>query len=216
MTSQIDPPVVGAPAFADKPFWPACQRNSAPLLAALQARLDRQVRVLEIGAGSGQHGECFTAAQSGWFWQCTDQPAYLPGIRAWQAAAARANFPPPRALDVRRAEDWGPLTDEPWDWVFNANALHIMSWETVRLMFSALPRVLSAHTGLLLYGPFNRGGQFTSPSNAQFDASLRAQDPQMGLRDLEAVAALAIDIGLAAPEIIDMPANNLLLQFTPR
>lgn len=216
MTTQADPPVVDAPAFVDKPFWPACERNSAPLLAALQPCLDRQARVLEIGAGSGQHAACFTAAQSGWYWQCTDQPEYLPGIRAWQVAAARANFPPPRTLDVRRAEDWEPLTDEPWDWIFNANALHIMSWDTVLVMFRALPRVLSSHTGLLLYGPFNRDGKFTSPSNAQFDASLRAQDPQMGLRDLEAVAALAGDIGLAAPQVIDMPANNLLLQFDPR
>jgi hypothetical protein len=66
---------------------------------------------------------------------------------------------------------------------------------------------------LFLYGPYRRGGQHTAPSNAAFDAGLRAQNPEWGVRDLEAVAALAGENGFGEPTIVEMPANNLSLVF---
>jgi hypothetical protein len=66
---------------------------------------------------------------------------------------------------------------------------------------------------LYLYGPFKRAGAHTAPSNQAFDASLRAQNSQWGVRDLDAVAALVASAGFATPQIVAMPANNLSLIF---
>ena len=53
---------------------------------------------------------------------------------------------------------------------------------------------------LVVYGPFNYGGRYTSESNAAFDARLKAEDARQGLRDVEAVDALAQAIGFAQVE----------------
>ena len=37
---------------------------------------------------------------------------------------------------------------------------------------------------LFVYGPFMRDGAHTAPSNAAFDASLRAENPEWGVRDV--------------------------------
>jgi hypothetical protein len=68
--------------------------------------------------------------------------------------------------------------------------------------------VLPGDGVLFLYGPYRRFGRHTAPSNEAFDAQLRVQDPEWGLRDLEAVAELAAAAGLDLDEVIDMPANN--------
>lgn len=197
----------------DKPFAPACERNRAPILATLEEIIaPGNQQILEVGSGTGQHAEYFSAAHPEWTWQCTDQPEYLPGITQWQHEANRQNFPPPQALDVRVAELWQP-TGTDWDWVYTANTLHIMHWETVALFFSRLQPLAAHGSGLLVYGPFNRDGQFTSESNALFDSSLRQRDPGMGIRDLEAVEALAESAGLRLHQIHALPANNFLLEF---
>ena len=86
-----------------------------------------------------------------------------------------------------------------------------MGWPEVQALFAELPAVLAAQAMLAVYGPFNYGSAFTSDSNRDFDASLRARDPRMGLRDFEAVDALARGIGFMLTDDIAMPANNRLL-----
>ena len=74
-------------------------------------------------------------------------------------------------------------------------------------------RLLRPGGRLFIYGPFKRDGAHTAPSNAAFDASLRAENPAWGVRDVSDIAALAADAGLNGPEIMPMPANNLVLAF---
>jgi hypothetical protein len=69
---------------------------------------------------------------------------------------------------------------------------------------------------LFLYGPYRRHGAHTAPSNAAFDAQLRRQDPEWGLRDLEAVVELAGAAGLEAAQTSEMPANNFSIIFRKR
>jgi SAM-dependent methyltransferase len=190
--------------MSDKPHSAACERNRDPILSALHPHfLDRRV-VLEIGSGTGQHAVHFAAAMPWLRWQCSDRPEALPGIRAWLDEAALPNLPAPLALDVAR----GPWPDAHFDAAFSANTLHIMHWPEVEAMFAALDRVLAPDAVLAIYGPFHRGGAPTSASNAQFDAQLRARDPGMGVRDLEAVQALAARIGLQPLADLALPANN--------
>ena len=71
--------------------------------------------------------------------------------------------------------------------------------------------MLNDDATVIVYGPFNIGGRFSSPSNAAFDADLRSDDPRRGIRDLEAVQALATQAGLTPVANIEMPANNRCL-----
>jgi SAM-dependent methyltransferase len=192
------------------PDAPATARNRDPILAVLRKRFAMRMRVLEIGSGTGQHAVYFARALPHLKWHTSDLPGNHDGIRAWLEQAALPNVFPPVGLDFGRAETF-PITRH--DAVFSANTLHIASWAEVESLFANLPRVLAAKATLVFYGPFNVGGEFTSPSNAAFDAALRAEDPARGIRDVEAVQALAAAAGLTLVEDIAMPANNRCLVF---
>jgi SAM-dependent methyltransferase len=190
-----------------KPFSPASARNREPILAALRSLLQDCRSVLEIGSGTGQHAVHFGAALPALRWQTSDLPANHDGIRAWLEEAALPNVLPPIALDAG-SDHWPP---GPFDAVYTANTSHIMSWPEVQGMFRGIGRVLAPGGLLCIYGPFNRGGQFTAPSNAQFDASLKAQAPHMGLRNLEDMVELARAQQLTLVADMPLPANNSLL-----
>jgi len=193
--------------MTDKPFAPACERNRDPILAVLRAHFADRSRVLEIGSGTGQHAVHFAAAMPFLLWQTSDVAENLPGIRAWLDEAKLSNTPPPLALDVD-GNDW-PAT--PFDAVFSANTLHIMSWPEVERFFGALDAITMRDAKLAIYGPFNVGGAFTSASNAAFDESLKSRASHMGIRDIEAVDALARKAGFALIDDVAMPANNRTL-----
>ena len=195
---------------APKPWSAASERNRDPILAVLARAFVGRRRVLEIGSGTGQHAVHFAAALPALTWQASDRPENLEGIRAWLDEAGLPNTGAPLALDVRDAS-W---PTGPFDAVFTANTLHIMGPDEVELLFRRLQEVLAADARVAIYGPFNYGGQFTSPSNAQFDASLRAADPRRGIRDIEWITELATRAGLALSEDCAMPANNRLLVWS--
>ena len=190
----------------DKPFSPACERNRDPILAVLRERFADRRHVLEIGSGTGQHAVHFAAALPHLVWQASDVADHLSGIRLWLDEAALANTPAPLPLDVNGALPTGSFGS--FDGVFSANTLHIMSWPEVQCFFAHLPSVMRANALLTIYGPFKRAGQFSSESNAQFDAQLRQSHPQRGIRDVEAVDALATVARLTLVEDRAMPANN--------
>jgi SAM-dependent methyltransferase len=187
------------------PDAPATTRNREPILAVLREQFAGCTRALEIGSGTGQHAVHFAAALPHLTWQTSDLAENHPGIRAWVDAAGLPNVLPPIVLDAARPEAW---PDARYDAVFSANTLHIMGWPEVQSLFAHLPRLLAPRARVVVYGPFNIGGRFTAPSNAAFDAQLRAGDAQRGIRDLEAVQALAAQAGLESVADIDMPANN--------
>lgn len=192
----------------------ACERNRDPILAVLRRHLHDRHRVLEIGSGTGQHAEYFAAQLPHLLWQASDHPDYLPGIGERLAGAGLPNTPPPWPLQAVLAPSPGlaPLPEGPlgFDAVFSANTLHIMSWAHVQALFAGLPAVMGEGALLCVYGPFNYNGDFSSESNSQFDAWLKARDPESGIRDAEAVDALAAAQGLRLVDDVEMPANNRL------
>ena len=191
-----------------KPHAPACDRNRDPILAVLGKHLGDRSQVLEIGSGTGQHAVYFAEAMPWLQWQTSDVKENLPGIRAWLDDAHLPNTPAPLALDVLE-----PWPDVQADAVFTANTLHIMGWDGVEAFFDGVGRVLSGAPGgtVVAYGPFNYGGAYTSDSNRGFDAWLKVRDPQSGIRDFEAVDALANAAGLGLLDDVPMPANNRCL-----
>ncbi|MFO3706853.1 DUF938 domain-containing protein [Xanthomonas codiaei] len=201
-----------------KPFSPASARNRDPILAVLQRHFADRRHVLEIGAGTGQHAVHFAAAMPWLQWQASDHADQLPGMRQWLDEAALPNTPPPVSLQavLTPAPGLAPpppvpvLTDgqRGYDAVYSANTLHIMGWPQVQALFAGLPAVMAPAAVLAIYGPFNRDGRFTSDSNRAFDAMLRERDPASGIRDAEAVDALAASVGLRLIEDVALPANN--------
>ncbi len=204
----------------DKPCSPSCDRNREPILAALRQHFADRQAVLEIGSGTGQHAVCFAQAMPWLTWQCSDRAEYLPGMRMWLEEAALANTPAPVALDVAM-ESWPapPLPQEGeghsgFDAAFSANTLHIMGWSEVEAFFAGLDRALADDATLVVYGPFNYGNAYSSDSNRQFDGWLKARDARSGIRDFEAVDALALAIGMRLVDDVAMPANNRCLVWT--
>lgn len=190
--------------MTEKPWSPASERNREPILVVLRQHFADRRRVLELGSGTGQHAVHFAAALPQLLWQASDRAENLPGIRLWLEEAGLPNTPAPLQLDVNQPA-WPA---ERYDAVFSANTLHIMSWAEVETFFRRLPELLKPDAKLVVYGPFNYGGRFTSDSNAAFDLSLKAAVPHRGIRDFEAVDALARGIGFTLLEDRAMPANN--------
>jgi len=197
--------------MSDRPHSPAAERNREPILKVLRAWLPRSGRMLEIGAGTGQHARYFAPAFPLWQWQPTDHPDELPTLQAGLSDHGLANIEPALALDVT-----GAWPEEYFDAAYSANTAHIMHFPAVEAMFAGAGRHLNAGGLFVLYGPFMRDGRHNAQSNADFDISLRRRDPGMGIRDLNDLDRLAARGGLERIAELRMPANNYILIFHKR
>ena len=189
---------------------PAAERNRDAILTVLARVLPSSGVVLEIASGTGQHALHCAAALPHMVWQPSDPDAAArDSIAAWRAHAGAANLNAPLAIDVTR-NDWGIGRVAAMVCI---NMIHIAPWEAAEALFRGAGERLDAGGVLYLYGPYRRNGAHTAPSNEAFDAQLRATDARWGVRDLEAVTALAEKAGFALVETVAMPANNFSLVF---
>lgn len=192
---------------------PAVARNRDPILAVLRRALPVQGTVLEIASGTGEHAVHFAAALPGLTWQPTDRDADARrSIEAWRASTQLPNLLAPLELDVTSAA-W-PI--DRASAVVCINMIHIAPWRCTDALMSGAARVLEPGGVLFLYGPYKESGHHTAPSNEAFDASLRARDPEWGVRDLDDVRAAAATHGLHFARRVAMPANNLSVVFIRR
>ena len=201
-------------APAGMPFSQACENNKQPILEVLQIELKDANHVLEIGSGTGQHSVYFAPRLAHLTWQTSDVLAHHATINAWHTAYPVPNLYAPLAFDL--AADPLPMnlaSNKPYDTVFTANTLHIISWTLVEKLFELVGNALPINGKLIVYGPFNENGHYTSAGNQQFDISLRQRDPKSGIRHLEDIVALAKTHQLKLSDKYAMPANNQLLVF---
>lgn len=199
------------------PFSPSAERNKQPILDVLREVLPERGLALEIAAGTGQHTAWFAAGLPGWIWQPTDlDSSSLPAIAGWVGQAGLLNVRPAILLDVRGSV-W-PTASQPFREAFNAifcaNMLHITPWVSCTALMQGAARHLAADGMLITYGPYLEEGVRTSTGNQSFDTSLRAANPEWGLRRLDDVTEEAQQAGLVLQQRITMPANNLLLVWT--
>jgi len=194
------------------PLSAASERNKEPILSVLGPALSGRSLVLEIGSGTGQHAVYFSRQLPHLTWQPTDRADNLGELATRVARLGPANLLAPLELDVTQAA-WPALAP---DAVFTANTLHIMAWPEVAALFAGLGRILAPGALLAIYGPFRYAGAHTAPSNEAFDRDLQARDPASGVRDFEAVDALAAAQDLTLEADHAMPANNRLLLWLRR
>lgn len=198
---------------------PAAERNQGPILAVLQTLLDPTGNALEIASGTGQHAAHFGAALPGWRWQPTDlTDALFASIQGWCQQTGAAQVQPPLRLDVTQPQwpsEGTPFT-APFDLIYCANMIHIAPWECCKALMQGAARHLAPEGLLVTYGPYLENDMPTAPGNLAFDASLRAQDSQWGIRALEDVEEEAHAVGLHLAQRHAMPANNLLLVWQRR
>lgn len=207
-------------------YAPATERNREPILAVLQRVLPPTGTVLEISSGTGEHAVFFAPRLAPRRWLPSDpDPAARQSIAAWRESMPADNLHAPLILDA--ADPLWPVESEnlrdslpvldlqryPITALVNINMIHIAPWSACLGLLAGAGRVLPPEGILYLYGPYKQGGHHTASSNAAFDASLQAQHPQWGVRDLEAVVVAAEAQGLALVETIAMPANNLSVVF---
>ncbi len=199
-------PDTGAETLPDgRRIPPSAQRNAAPILQTLQS-LDLHGTLLELASGSGLHAAHMAPALDV-TWQPTDvDPMNLPSIRAWAATAP--NILPPILLDATQP-GWSKITGQH-NVILLVNLLHLIPTPAAAALLAELPHALAPKGTACLYGPFLRDGQPTSPGDAAFDASLRAQDAGIGYKDLAWLTTQLAKAGFAT-ETTAMPANNILL-----
>ncbi len=189
---------------------PAAARNRQPILDVLQPRLPEKGLVVEIASGTGEHVVHYAAARPELTFQPSDPDASArASVDDWVRTLGLGNVRPALEIDVT-GESW-PV--ERADAVLCCNMIHIAPWEAAIGLVTGAARLLPPGGLLFLYGPYRRGGRHTAPSNEAFDADLRRRNPAWGVRDLETVVDLAAAQGFSAPEIVEMPANNLSLLF---
>ena len=173
--------------------------------------------VLEVGSGSGQHVTAFAEAFPDLVWWPSDpNEAHRQSIEAWRGWSGLGNIRAPAALDAS-LDNWPDVVAGLEPGALTAmlciNVTHIAPWAVTEGLMRGDGRHLRAGGHLLIYGPFSRGGAHTAASNAAFDQSLRARNPEWGVRDAGDVERIAVENGLSAVEVAEMPANNLVLVF---
>lgn len=188
-----------------RPCAAASLRNAAPIAGVLSHEFHHCSTVFEIGSGTGQHAIEFAGRFDHLEWHTSDLRPNHDGIREWIAYSGLANIREPIAFDALTADRPKQLFDA----VYSANTAHIMSHAAALRMVDLAGRMLTDGGTFCLYGPFRRNGRFNTESNAAFDASLRARNPEMGLRDLEELQERAAQSGMFLSRVYAMPSNNL-------
>jgi hypothetical protein len=191
-------------------YAPATARNRDFILDVLRDVLPMTGVILEIASGSGEHIVHFARNLPSLVFQPSDpEPDALLSIAAWAKAAQVMNVRAPIVVDASRSP-W-PIASA--DGIICINMVHISPWDATVGLITGAAATLPPGLPLYLYGPYKREGFATAPSNQAFDRTLRDRNPTWGLRDLEAITAIAQSFGFSVPTVTEMPANNLSVVF---
>ena len=196
------------------------ERNKGAILQALRRILDdapshltddvRELSLLELGSGTGEHAVHFARTLKQWRYYPSDvSHDALRSINAHAAEAGLSNLTPAQHIDLSTS-DWNVT---PMHAAFCANVIHISPPAVTEGLISGVGRCLVSGGPFLLYGPFSFEGVLRPESNVRFDEWLKSRDPSFGVRAKEEVADIAEAHRLQLEEVLPMPANNHCLVF---
>ena len=196
--------------------FPATTRNRDSIAEVLSNYISPNCWLLEIASGSGQHGVFFQKKFPLITWQTSDPELdHRQSINSWiMHEGLYSKMPEALELDVEM-RPW-PITNRLGALIKGIvciNMIHISPWSCTKALFEESKRYLSNNNFLILYGPFLRKNIPTVESNLNFDQSLKLENPLWGLRELEEVNKLALKNEFEKGNVIEMPANNLLVIY---
>ncbi len=197
-----------------KQYAPATQRNREHILEVLLKVLPSSGNILEIASGTGEHSLFFAPAFRPRQWIPSDpNPTARNSIEAWRQDSSINNIQSPLNINAANS-NWGIEEKEHnITTIVNINMIHISPWSACLGLMEGAKRILPSKGILYLYGPYKQGGKHTAPSNESFDQSLRSQNLEWGVKNLEDVIKVAEERGLLFQEKVEMPANNLSVIF---
>jgi hypothetical protein len=198
-------------------FFPATLRNQKPILDVLQRVLPAEGSILETSSGTGEHAIHFAPALAPRVFLTSEpDPDLRASVAAWCRHSMAANLRMPIDLDVTE-DTWpveiDPRVQPPISVILNINMIHIAPWSACLGLLAGAGRILQTGGMLYLYGPFKQMGVEFGSGNDDFDQSLRAKNPEWGVRSLESVAEIAAEEGLILRKTIPMPSDNLSVIF---
>ena len=193
----------------NKPYSESCDQNKEPILSVISALFSTCSNILEIGSGTGQHAVYFAEKMPQLKWYSSDFLLNIEGINMWLADAGLVNVVPPFELNVTSS----PWPDFDVDAVFTANSLHIMHQQDIVNLMRGVGKLLKTDGSLVIYGPFNYNGFYSSASNESFDCWLKHRDPLSDIKHFEEIECLANNNGMRFAEDYEMPVNNRILHF---
>ena len=192
-----------------KPYSESCEQNRDAIFDVIEPIFLAHSSVFEIGSGTGQHAVYFAEKMQHLKWHTSDCQPYLEGIQSWLSDSNLDNVISPVELDVSCSQ-WPEIKV---DAVFTANSIHIMQQRDVVNFMTGVGKMLVAGGNLIIYGPFNYGGNYTSESNERFDRWLKQRDTKSGIKAFEEIEMLADENGMRLEKDYSMPANNHILHF---
>ena len=215
MTHRTYNSPIGTRFDATRLDTPTFHRNHRPIVDVIRGHIavDVEGHAIEVGSGSGQHVVGFARAFPNLIWHPSDpDPRHRASIDGWRVSSGlEANITDALDLDASQP-NWNdiPATCAA---IVSINVLHIAPWEVTTGLLAGAGRHLADMAALFIYGPFKRDGAHTAESNVAFDQSLRARNPDWGIRDIVDLVDVAQDHGLQLADTAPMPANNFTLVF---
>jgi len=213
--NQEKPPLDPHP-LSEYVAW-AGNRNREPLLGVLKEKLPKAPgRVLELASGSGMHINYFAPHFEHLHFHPSDKDkAVFDNIKKLSIDHGNDNIADPAHLDLTQPETWFNL-DRKGDFsaIFCINIFQVAPISIADGMMECASHLLNKHGFLLIYGPFQVEGAFTTDSNKVFHETLSSAGvSEWGLKDVADLKKAAEKYGLELKEQIDMPANNFSLIF---
>lgn len=194
----------------EKFFSEACERNKEPIFKVLRQVIGpHNRRLFEIGSGTAQHAIFLAPFFPHVEWTCSERKSAVDSMNRNIKAAGVANIRPSFTFDA--GKDEFPRLHA--DLIFTANTFHIMHWKECKSLIKLLGNRLQKNAKVMIYGPFNYEGKFTSPSNEEFDQWLKNRDPLSGIRAFEDVNKAMLKQGFALEKDYEMPSNNRMLVY---
>lgn len=195
----------------------AGNRNKEPILGVFKEKFPMDSgRVLEMASGSGMHINFFAPHFDHLHFHPTDKDIEVfDNIKSLTSNHANDNIADPVHLDLTKPDTWFNA-GEPASFsaIFCINIFQVAPISIADGMMQCAEHLLTDDGFLLIYGPFQIEGEFTTDSNKEFHDTLSSAGvSEWGLKDVADLKAAAAKHGLELKEQIDMPANNFSLIF---
>jgi hypothetical protein len=195
----------------------AGSHNREPILGVLKDKMPKNPeRILEMASGSGMHINHFAPHFEHLHFHPSDKDIEVfDNIKKLSVDLENSNIADPVHLDLTDPQTWfNPGPEKSFAAIFCINIFQVAPVSIANGMMKCAAHLLKDDGFLLIYGPFQIEGRFSTDSNKTFHETLSSVGvPEWGLKDIADLKEAAANNGLLLKELIDMPSNNFSLIF---